>query len=76
MPLFERLRAKLYRIHHLSLEWVRLGGDPEEIVTRLLLFQKLLENNHGRAGERVLDRLILRLGEGASAGASDHASAA
>lgn len=76
MSSFARLRAKLYRIRRLSLEWMRAGGDPQEIVHSLLHFQKLLERHQVRAGERTLDRLILRLQEGPSAGASDQASAA
>jgi hypothetical protein len=76
MSPFSRLRSKLYRIRRLSLEWVRLGGDPHDIVQALLLFHEHLEKHQVRASERVLDKLILRLQRGASAGTSDHASAA
>jgi hypothetical protein len=76
MSSFARLRSKLYRIRRLSLEWMRAGGDPQEIVDSLLHFHKLLEKHRIRAGERTLDRLILRLQEGPSAASSDHASAA
>jgi hypothetical protein len=76
MSSFARLRAKLYRIRRLSLDWIRRGEDPQEIVQALLLFHQHLQKHRVRAGERVLDALIMRLQRGPSAGTSDHASAA
>ena len=76
MSPFARLRSKLYRIRRLSLDSVRMGGDPHEIVETLGLFHQHLEKHQARAAERVLDRLILRLKGGASAETSNQASAA
>lgn len=58
---YERIRSKLFRTHRLSIEWVRLGGDTQEVVDSLLLVHGLLERHHVNAGERVLDALIARL---------------
>ena len=76
MSPFARLRSKLYRIRRLSLDSVRMGGDPHEIVETLALCHQHLEKHQVHAAERVLDRLILRLQGGASAETSNHASAA
>jgi hypothetical protein len=73
----ERLRAKLYRTRRLSLQWIRSGGEPHELVEPLRLFQALLVQGKVRAGERVLDGLLARLRQrGETSASSDHASAA
>ncbi len=59
----ERLRAKLHRARRLSLDWVRRGGDQYDVVETLTLCHWLLDHEQVRAGERVLDGLLVRLQE-------------
>jgi hypothetical protein len=56
-----RIQSKILRIHRLAQTWIAQVDTPQDIEDSFTRLNMFLQHNRLTAGERELDRLIVRL---------------